>query len=308
MENLQAIYPDNLIVVDCHLADEFENPDTVERSLLYGIWGLPTVQVDGKYAQIGAASCEEVQEIFQGFIEARLSETGGVSPVDITGGFTFNETSGTIWATFDLVDPVPQTGRIATLWIYDDDVYMCCGSGGEDTWNENARVIRSSPVDLDAVGAEVTLTENFDVGADWNLDNLHAVAAIQDTARPFTVIQAARIEQSLSFVLDLPGGGASVPGGNGDALLEARPNPFLDATHIAFQLSPRAASAPIDLRVIDAGGRVIRSLSPASVSPGRMEVAWDGRDDRGSSVPSGSYFLVLRGIDGEARAKLIRIK
>jgi hypothetical protein len=72
LENLQAIYPDNLIVVDCHLADEFENPDTVERSLLYGIWGLPTVQVDGKYAQIGAASCEEVQEIFQGFVQRDL--------------------------------------------------------------------------------------------------------------------------------------------------------------------------------------------------------------------------------------------
>lgn len=70
----------------------------------------------------------------------------------------------------------------------------------------------------------------------------------------------------------------------------AAPNPFNPSTVLAFEL-PRFG--PVRLDVLDARGRLVRTLSSGNHAAGRHEVSWDGRDADGRSLPSGVYFSRL---------------
>jgi flagellar hook assembly protein FlgD len=70
------------------------------------------------------------------------------------------------------------------------------------------------------------------------------------------------------------------------------PNPVRGArTTIAYGV-PQAAGTVVrtTLRFYDVRGRVVRSLVDGLVPPGRYQVSWDGKDDRGAAVAPGVYF------------------
>jgi hypothetical protein len=75
-------------------------------------------------------------------------------------------------------------------------------------------------------------------------------------------------------------------------LLRNYPNPFNPVTRIRFTLD---RSAQVSLRVFDVQGRAVRTLFDSYLSAGPRVVDWDGRDDRGLSLASGTYFLRLQG-------------
>jgi flagellar hook assembly protein FlgD len=72
--------------------------------------------------------------------------------------------------------------------------------------------------------------------------------------------------------------------------LRMRPNPFATSTSMVCWL-PRAGHAR--LRVLDIGGRLIRTFTFERASSGEHAVVWDGRDDRGSRVAPGIYTVRL---------------
>jgi PKD repeat protein len=66
------------------------------------------------------------------------------------------------------------------------------------------------------------------------------------------------------------------------------PNPFNPMTTIYFEL-PEAAN--VRLQVFDISGRLVRNLlNGASLSAGRQDVVWNGKDDSGQQVAAGVYF------------------
>jgi photosystem II stability/assembly factor-like uncharacterized protein len=75
------------------------------------------------------------------------------------------------------------------------------------------------------------------------------------------------------------------------ALLQNRPNPFNPQTTIAFELPNEQA---VSLRVFDVSGRLVRVLVDGEVyGQGHSEAVWNGRDDTGRRVSSGTYFYHL---------------
>jgi hypothetical protein len=69
------------------------------------------------------------------------------------------------------------------------------------------------------------------------------------------------------------------------------PNPFNASTKISYQLP---VSEDVELKIYDALGRKVRILILAKQTSGHHEIAWDGRDDFGMQVPSGTYFYRLK--------------
>jgi hypothetical protein len=74
------------------------------------------------------------------------------------------------------------------------------------------------------------------------------------------------------------------------ALYQNVPNPFNPNTTIAFDVPN---SAPVRLTIYDVSGALVRVLVDRDMSPGRKQVAWDGKDSMGRSVASGVYFYRL---------------
>jgi hypothetical protein len=69
------------------------------------------------------------------------------------------------------------------------------------------------------------------------------------------------------------------------------PNPFNPSTQIRFSLP---TAGPVQLRIYDVRGRLVRTLVDQAYEAGTWTVTWNGRDDRGRSVASGAYLYELR--------------
>jgi hypothetical protein len=75
---------------------------------------------------------------------------------------------------------------------------------------------------------------------------------------------------------------------------ESVPNPFRAVTRIRFETR---RPGPVDLRIYDAAGRLVRILADRPMAGGRQELAWDGRDEARSRVASGVYYYRISGPD-----------
>ena len=77
----------------------------------------------------------------------------------------------------------------------------------------------------------------------------------------------------------------------GVTLLQNAPNPFNPRTVIRFELPE---SARVNLTIYDAAGRLVRTLvADATLTAGRHERNWDGRDQTARGVAAGVYFYRL---------------
>jgi hypothetical protein len=74
-------------------------------------------------------------------------------------------------------------------------------------------------------------------------------------------------------------------------LLPPVPNPFNPSTELSLDL-PQAMQ--VQLRVVDARGRQVRTLYQGMAGPGQMRLHFDGRDDRGRLLASGVYTFVVQ--------------
>ncbi len=86
-------------------------------------------------------------------------------------------------------------------------------------------------------------------------------------------------------------------------LESARPNPF----HTGIQIDWTAPRGAWRLKLHDAGGRVVRNLGIFQ-GPGRRTIRWNGRNDSGRRVPSGSYFIRLSDGEHVSSRRILRLR
>ena len=73
------------------------------------------------------------------------------------------------------------------------------------------------------------------------------------------------------------------------------PNPITGRAVFRYAVGREVARGPVNvsLRLHDLQGRLVRNLTGAQQGPGDYEVGWDGRDDGGTRVVPGIYYLRL---------------
>lgn len=99
--------------------------------------------------------------------------------------------------------------------------------------------------------------------------------------------------QPMSFFAETRGGvGSTPPGALVTSLGPNVPNPFNPSTTVHFRVGE---AGPIALRIYSASGRLVRTLVEGPVDAGEHSMLWDGTDDSGGTVASGSYVLRLEG-------------
>lgn len=81
-------------------------------------------------------------------------------------------------------------------------------------------------------------------------------------------------------------------------LLQNFPNPFNPVTRIPFEIYK---AGNVKLLIYNVAGQKIRTVLDSFVKAGTYSVEWDGKNDRGDAVPSGSYIyqLVFKDKSGE---------
>ncbi|MFH1845243.1 MAG: FlgD immunoglobulin-like domain containing protein [bacterium] len=96
----------------------------------------------------------------------------------------------------------------------------------------------------------------------------------------------------LLWIADL----TAVPGSQArlGLLRQNSPNPFNPRTEISFRLDQARSTS---LRIYDLAGKHLRTLVDQLLEPGDHSRIWDGRDARGTLLPSGTYIYRLEAGD-----------
>jgi len=93
--------------------------------------------------------------------------------------------------------------------------------------------------------------------------------------------------------------------GDRPLLLSDGPNPFTDTVRMQIRLP---SPAPARVTVLDAAGRLVRTLTDGPMSAGATQFTWDGRDATGALVASGVYFLRMESPGARTTAKVTRLR
>ncbi len=70
-------------------------------------------------------------------------------------------------------------------------------------------------------------------------------------------------------------------------------------TPAAFELDGACETCVVEIR--DPGGHVVRKMDLGALGPGEHEIAWDGRNDAGDTVPDGAYTYEVRAVDSRGQ-------
>jgi hypothetical protein len=211
-----AEFPTQLLVTEPHVGsssgDPWEIAFTSERFGFYNGGSIPDVRIDGLYSSIGAGSCSGAAATYRNLINQRLANTGGLSPVRVTGNYSSDETTISVTAVFEKVDAVALSNLQAYLEVLEDHSFY---QGTE--YNHVVRAGYHQAVTLTNVGDFVEVSHTWTLGTLWNLDNINCVAFLQNSSGNKEIYQAARISRVQDFAIVFDRVVQSVPDGNGTA-------------------------------------------------------------------------------------------
>ncbi len=93
--------------------------------------------------------------------------------------------------------------------------------------------------------------------------------------------------------------------GHGRMNVLAKPNPLNPKTDLSFRIS---RSGPVKIALFDARGRLVRTVMSQTLTAGEHSVPWDGTNDRGGKVSSGSYFFRIQAPEGQQVQRVTVVK
>lgn len=83
------------------------------------------------------------------------------------------------------------------------------------------------------------------------------------------------------------------------------PNPFSNSTELSFEIQ-KSDNAVIT--IYNVAGQRICSIERTNLTPGWHSFLWDGRDDSGKRLASGTYFYTVQTSVGNSTRKIILLK
>ncbi|KAA3614091.1 MAG: T9SS C-terminal target domain-containing protein [Calditrichaeota bacterium] len=95
---------------------------------------------------------------------------------------------------------------------------------------------------------------------------------------------------------------------NSDSLINVYPNPFNNQTKIQINLQKFNDLKNISIKIYNITGQVVKDFNSEINTSGKLNITWDGKNNLGSSVSSGTYFLIANNGQLKIVRKLLMIK
>ncbi|HPG40860.1 MAG TPA: FlgD immunoglobulin-like domain containing protein [bacterium] len=142
---------------------------------------------------------------------------------------------------------------------------------------------------------------NFNQG--WAVGDNMTIEFIDRTGAVIGTTQAVLTANAFDQVAAVNLTAATIP--QEFALQQNYPNPFNPETMIQYSI-PKQARVRLD--VFNPTGQHIRTLVDEDKAAGAYQMVWNGRNDAGLNVSSGTYFYVLKCGDMEKRMKAVLVR
>jgi Domain of unknown function (DUF4331)/FlgD Ig-like domain len=177
---------------------------------------------------------------------------------------------------------------------------------GDNAGFPNGRRLKDDVVDIALrVVAGVLLGPPFSTGVNAQLgDAVQRNDKQFASAFPYLAQPNEGYENSHGVVVAITSQGQII-NPQGYELLQNYPNPFNPSTQIKYNLT-RADN--VVLKVYDILGKEVRTLVDERMNAGEKVAVWDGLDNNGNTVASGTYFLKLETSAGVNSKKMTLLK
>jgi hypothetical protein len=243
-------------------------------------------------------------------------------------GANWTEVSATLperWVTRVVPDPTDENIAYVTFsgikWK-DPQPHVFRTTDQGQTWADISSNLPDAPVNAFAVdplrpnvlfaGTDLGAYYSMDTGTSWQYlsPNLPMVSVydmkIHDTAYYLALGTHARSMYTLDLNLltDLDGGSNISPLA-GFQLNQNYPNPFNPSTTISFRIPEEST---VTLTVYNSLGQEVTTLLSGSLLSGSHRVVWNGRDNNGRPVASGTYIYRLQAGDFNQSRQMVLLK
>jgi flagellar hook assembly protein FlgD len=84
------------------------------------------------------------------------------------------------------------------------------------------------------------------------------------------------------------------------------PNPFTGMTQMAYSVTKDQDR--VSIKVYDVAGRMVKALVDGSQAAGVYSVSWNGKDEQGTTLRPGMYFVQVRIGSEEQRVRVTFLK
>ncbi len=86
------------------------------------------------------------------------------------------------------------------------------------------------------------------------------------------------------------------------------PNPFNSSTHIEYHIPPALDGEQVSLTIVDVLGRRVKNIFENQQRKGSHRATWDGKDNFGNQVASGTYFVLLKAKGHISQNKILLLR
>lgn len=183
------------------------------RTIYYNVTGVPDVFMNGnqKNAQPGGFSVGDVEQQF-----------AMGSPIKVSTNLVNNGAESTVTVTVSSFGEAPTGTYALSVAVIERNVNYTNppGSNGETYFPNVFRLMvpdDSETITLPAVGSSATYTYTFANSSVWNMDEIHAVAFVQNTNTREILNSGADFDAPINYTLNVNGTSA-VPGVAGETL------------------------------------------------------------------------------------------
>ena len=215
--------------------------------------------------------------------------------------------------------------QIGTIWSVESDCHVFLGSANMDGDSNEELVYHKSSYPYDGIIIYDGVTGNID----WDSGEWYnIIIAGHNTGgyiygfSPFCDINNDGVKEITFwgsensggpfqiYVVGYGGTGIVGPGGGGEVpgihvLSQNYPNPFNPTTTIQYAVT---SPGQVRITVYNSLGQEVRALLDVYKSAGEYTMTWDGKDDNGASLASGTYFYQMQVGDFVSAKKAIMLK
>jgi hypothetical protein len=221
---------------------------------------------------------------------------------------TLNLGSNGQWVTGYIELPAgrdPADVKIETVQldstVFADAEHHCVDDYDADgTADLMVKFSRQAVEELLPVGDSVVVTVSGELaGGGWFIgtDTIRVI-------RPHSVASAGR--EALVGEKELYAEPWMLQGWHGERMFfDVRPNPTAGGAAIQLDLP---GESRVTVRILNAAGAVVKNLFDGQLRPGRHNIAWTGRGERGEKLAPGVYFCVLKAGDHSAVRKIVLVR
>ncbi|MFB3907210.1 MAG: FlgD immunoglobulin-like domain containing protein [Candidatus Eisenbacteria bacterium] len=164
--------------------------ETDARINYYQVTGYPTVMFDGSQRVVGGGAVVATGSAYDPLVSGEL---GVPSPLKITiDSADLVGPAGSISFHVEVADNIADiSGMKIRGALLENDVYWCCGYGGEDTWEDVTRdVMPDVALSVSQTGQVQPVTHNFTIDPTWETPQLWMVVWVQDDTHAKYIIQS----------------------------------------------------------------------------------------------------------------------